>query len=466
MRQMVGAKSLRVCFFSHDAAYGGADLVLLELVRELVEDYGVTCSVVVPRDGPFAEEYAKSGACVITIPYYWWCSSIKLSRDISYMRLHESYKMLLKELYKLQEIDPEIFVSNTLTIPWGAIAAKLFKKPHVWYVHEFGRLGLDLNFYVPFNRMLNIVNESSNLILTCSNAVKSTLFEAQSVTDSETVYCHIDIQNKQYGVATRAFSYPDALKLIILGAITEMKGQKDAVLAVNELIARKHNVELIIMGDGDPAYIYELKKTIRSNKLESNVKIYSAAKNPFPVLNQADVVLVCSNYEGFGRVTLEAFLLKKPVIGSNSAGTSELIRDGFNGLLYERGDHVQLADRIEYFIQQHDKINELGENAYKYAKNVFTKENFGGKVYTLFMSLRDSKNPESALLSEFETMVKSSQKSSRNFLKPELYLFPIGTRRRRFYDFVLIAFNIVAKEGLFSFLTRIKKYSHKLSRQL
>jgi glycosyltransferase involved in cell wall biosynthesis len=47
--------------------------------------------------------------------------------------------------------------------------------------------------------------------------------------------------------------------------------------------------------------------------------------------------------EGFGRVTVEAMKVGRPVVGANGGGTVELIRDGWNGLFYRLGDAVDLA---------------------------------------------------------------------------------------------------------------------------
>jgi hypothetical protein len=154
-------------------------------------------------------------------------------------------------------------------------------------------------------------------------------------------------------------------------------------------------------------YLEDLKEIVRNAKLEQCVRFLDFQENPFPAVNQADIVLVCSRSEAFGRVTLEAMLLRKPVIGVNSGGTTELIREGFNGLLFEPGDYVQLADKIRYLMEHQGKIKEFGENGYEFAKEKFTKEEFSGKVYKLLMNLKGSKNPCSTHLFRFITNLMS-----------------------------------------------------------
>jgi glycosyltransferase involved in cell wall biosynthesis len=450
---------LSVCFFAHAAnPAGGADLLLLELVKELVKDYGVSCTVVVPTRSS-SEKYNEAGAATVLIPYYWWCEFIMPLRNMINMRLFDSYRMLLKNIWKLKEIDPDIIISNTLTIPWGAVAAQLLNKPHVWYITEFGKAGLNLHFYLPFSKVLNIINQSSNLILTCSDAVKHTLFENQTTPDVESIYCYIDLKDAASNTQAQIFARTNTMRLIITGTITEQKGQKDAVLAVNELVKRKYDVELIIMGQASRVYIHELKELIKLKKLEPYVKIFPFTPSPYPLVNQADIVLVCSRNDAFGRVILEASLLKKPVVGANNGGTAELIKDGFNGLLYETGDYTQLADRIEYLIKRQDKIKELGENAYKYAKNTFTKERFGGKVYMLLTKLRNSENPACAALTQFLSGIMKQSSVINLCFKSQLWLFPIGTKRRRYYDLFFMGLSIIPNEGFINFLKRAGRYT-------
>lgn len=147
-----------------------------------------------------------------------------------------------------------------------------------------------------------------------------------------------------------------------------------------------------------PLYLEQLKEMVKSDNLEPYVKFIDFRANPYPVVNQADIVLVCSRMEAFGRVTLEAMLLKKPVIGTNTGGTVEQVTEGFNGLLYTPGDCHQLAEKIGYLIEHREKIKEFGENGYKFVKENFTKEKSGGKLSELLRTLKGAPNPSSAVL--------------------------------------------------------------------
>jgi len=390
-------KSLSVCFFSHLSQLAGAERSLLELTRQLIADYGVVCSVILPGEGPLREKLEDVGASTLVMDYHWWCNSTPLPPEEMMGRLSSSFVNLLNNLRELGKINPDVILTSTLVIPWGAIAASFLGKPHVWSIREFGELDHNLKFHLPFQTALKVIKDSSNLILVNSNAVRNTLFGETSPKNILIIYPHIDIPSTALlEDGNNYFTRMGATRLIIFGAIAESKGHKDAILAVKELVQRKQDVELVAMGYANPIYLEQLKELVKLEALEPYVHFIDFKENPYPVVNKADIVLVCSRNEAFGRVTLEAMLLKKPVIGTNTGGTPELIKEGLNGLLYAPGDYRQLADKIEYLIQNKEKIKEFGENGYKFAKENFTKEKSGGKLAELLQRLKGKANPLSS----------------------------------------------------------------------
>jgi glycosyltransferase involved in cell wall biosynthesis len=146
-------------------------------------------------------------------------------------------------------------------------------------------------------------------------------------------------------------------------------------------------VELLIVGDGDPQYREYLENIATKNHIEQFIKFYGYADNPFPLMQSADVVLVCSKCEAFGRVTVEGMRAGKPIIGTRSGGTQELIRDGFNGLLYTAEDERELAQKIRYICDRPDLAKQMGENGQQWAAEQFTPARYGKEIYLLLKQL-------------------------------------------------------------------------------
>ena len=86
---------------------------------------------------------------------------------------------------------------------------------------------------------------------------------------------------------------------------------------------------------------------------------------------KADVELVCSNREAFGRVTVEAMMAGNPVIGADSGANTELIQDKKNGRIYKNGDAFDLSGKMQWFIEKEEHIEECGKNAFSCSKEQF-----------------------------------------------------------------------------------------------
>jgi FkbM family methyltransferase len=384
-------KSLSVCFFSHSAYLNGAERSLLELATELVKDYGVVCSVILPSDGPLKQRLEEVGVSTHIADYFQWFDSKVLAEEEVNALCTNGVKSILYNIKQtITKINPDIVVTNTMSIPWGAITASFLGKPHVWFIREFGEADHSLKPFMPFNVTLDFVKNLSDLIITNSDATRKALFPDKSSKKVLTVYPYVNIPSiAVHQDGGSYFTGTTSTKLIITGPVKAGKGQTDAVLAVKELVQRGKDVELIIMGHcTTDDYAEHLKTIVREENLEEHVKFVGFEENPYPIVNQSDIVLVCSRKEAFGRVTVEGMLLKKPVIGTNKGGTLELIKDGVNGLLYGPGHYNQLAAKIEYLIDHPDEAKRIAENGYEFAKKTLTKSKFGGKVYKVLRNLK------------------------------------------------------------------------------
>ena len=87
---------------------------------------------------------------------------------------------------------------------------------------------------------------------------------------------------------------------------------------------------------------------IKQLKLEDRVSLEGYRKNPFPYMKKADVFVLSSFEEGFGRVLVEAMSCgTTPVSTDCLYGPSEILEGGEYGYLVPVGDVDQMALGIE-----------------------------------------------------------------------------------------------------------------------
>jgi len=127
----------------------------------------------------------------------------------------------------------------------------------------------------------------------------------------------------------RADSPQFAGKYIITlpGRITRWKGQLDFIQVIAALKAKGLPVHGLIVGEPHPKkleFLEEVKAAIRSAGLENDITLVGHRSDLREVMAVSDVVVSCStDPEAFGRVTLEALSIGKPVAGYDHGGVHE-----------------------------------------------------------------------------------------------------------------------------------------------
>lgn len=391
-------RSLNLLFFSHSAAYGGAEKCLLELVGSLVAKYGLVCTVVLPHQGPLQTMLEDRGASPLFVSYHLWCSVNPPLLEETDAMMIASYENTCEFIPSIEKISPDIILSNTLVIPWGAVAALKLDCPSVWWVHEFGQLDHGLEFFFSFQTVLEVIQEASNHIIANSSAVRIALFKEVEPASCTVAYYNNIIFSKSETTNEEFFNYPDSTKLIITGRVTKAKGQDDAVHAIRRLVQSGFNVELCIVGSTDSTFAHGLINLLRLEKLEDRIHFTGHVDNVRPIIEQADFGLTCSRNEAFGRITVEAMLLGKPVIGTNTGGTPELIDDGITGFLYSPGDVDQLAEKIAFLVEHPEEIREFGERARQIILPKLAERPDDDLIHQICLTLKGSRNPISRQL--------------------------------------------------------------------
>ncbi|MEM4204756.1 MAG: glycosyltransferase family 4 protein [Candidatus Methanomethylicaceae archaeon] len=377
---------MRVCFVGHSGGLGGAEKSLLEVLKWLNAN-GVACYVLLPRSGPTEEALRQLGVVYRVLPYRWWMVEQGTPWWKWLGRRVINLGLLFPICRQLRRWDCDLVVTNTSVVGIGALAARILNLPHVWHLREFGGEAFGLDF-----------DWGERLTFWLMGRLTSTFIANSQVVADEYQRRLPQRPRRVIEVVYQAVSLPQGWKdeeqfwqrgtkgdvrCVIIGALCPRKGQEEAIKAIKELVGRGKRVHLDVVGDGKEAYKRYLTDLVVSGGLSEFVTFWGFQKNPFPYIAAADVVLMCSRYEPFGRVTVEAMKMGKPVIGARSGGTVELIRDGFNGLLYTPGDCIELADKIWYLYEHPEEAQKMGENGKRFAEELCSEDKMEEKMLAL-----------------------------------------------------------------------------------
>lgn len=370
---------MRIGFVCHSGStgLGGAERCTLEVIAAL-QSKGVECFCVSPAAGAFHQELLRRGVPAEIIPYTWWASD-QSSLWSRFKRLARNAVMTFRVARWLRARGCEVVYTSTAVICVGAFAAKLLGLRHVWHIYEFGLEDHELVFDLGRAAALRLMDRLSDVCVAVSQAIVDHYCDGIRPEKLKLVYFAVQ-EPKDARPAADAFT-ASGLKCAMAGRIDKTKGTDDAIRAVAELYRAGVDAQLVIAGRGPEEE--PMKNLCRELGLERRVKFLGLIPDAFAVLKAADVVLTCSRKDALGRVAVEAMYASRPVIGTRSGGTPELIREGFNGYLYEPGDPKDLARRLRTFIDKPGLAAELGANGRRWALERFSEKRLGEDLWAI-----------------------------------------------------------------------------------
>jgi glycosyltransferase involved in cell wall biosynthesis len=170
-----------------------------------------------------------------------------------------------------------------------------------------------------------------------------------------------------------SFKFEKNKKYIIsLGRLIKLKRNKDLIYVLSKL---DYNMELIFIGKGPEKE--NLIKIAKELNLFDRVHFLGWKENPYKYIAKCHVLVVTSESESFGNVIIESMACGTPVISSKCGGPEEIIKDGYNGLLFNIGNINEIVDKIELLNNENIR-NKIIFNAkkeiIKYNKNKIIKK--------------------------------------------------------------------------------------------
>lgn len=177
-------------------------------------------------------------------------------------------------------------------------------------------------------------------------------------------------------------------ELIHVGWFRTSKNHTAIVDAVKFLREKGLTVHVSFYGDGELRE--EIRQKVHRLGLDAAISFMGLSDNIFPHLNESDIFLLPSLYEGSPISIIEAMGTGLPIIASNVGGIPDMIEHGVSGLLIEPTGQA-LADAIEKLLQDYALRKALGENA-RLSANRFSSATMANAYCELYTRLADRKD--------------------------------------------------------------------------
>ena len=327
---------------------GGAESVLLNIVKSTSDIYDWTVIVPVARGDFYKGLDSMKDVAVEVIFTPWWCSGSSYGQHIS----RKTHKKSISRICKLVE-GADVAITNTIANPWLAYCCTIKRKPHIWYVHEFGDIDHGMDFSLGYRESLEFIDQLSGLVITVSESVKKHITKHATKMKVNIIPQSVDIDNLMViesspgkGVKTH---------VLILGSIKPSKGQLVLLNALAMLdVSDAKRIDCRVSGPVvDPSYFRALKEIEFSNGV--SVVFKPEFVNPIVEYLWSDIVVVPSMNEALGRSTIEGLAAGKVVVGADSGATKDLLANG-RGYVFEAGNAKSLAGAIHLFLSENGEF--------------------------------------------------------------------------------------------------------------
>jgi len=360
---------LKILHLIYSEQVAGAEKYLLDLLPGLKEQ-GIECHLICVTPAKDAHKFASL------------CAELN-NKGVSALLLNGTIKNFLSVARSISKylasneikyLHAHLFKSDMLAV----IVKKLFNRKIVLlstkhgyeekycsnYHRYNGRIHYNLYYFISKYLLANIDKQ-----VAVSKAM-SDLYYQLKLTDYRLPFVHhgININALQQADDKTQYRFGNQ-QLLILGRIEEVKGHTYLFNALPEVVKIFPEVKLLIIGNG--AQQPQLQNQAAALGIEKNILFLGFQPNPYPFMENSDMMVSPSLYESFGLVFIEAYAIKLPVIAFDAPAANEIISNNETGLLVPVYDGSKLAEKIIWLLQNPAERKRLADAAYEKYINYF-----------------------------------------------------------------------------------------------
>jgi glycosyltransferase involved in cell wall biosynthesis len=191
--------------------------------------------------------------------------------------------------------------------------------------------------------------------------------ECRSVNLRRIFMVHNGIPLATFSATDRPRTFGTPLRLINVARLyPRQKGQDILIRALGICLNRNIDVRCDFVGnppEGDQTTMEFLKELAATERVSNRIRFLCNRTDVRSLLEDADIFVLPSRYEGFGLALLEAMAVGLPVIAADIDGPAELLADGSNGIKFKVGSAEDLADKIAGLAERPDVATHIARSA-------------------------------------------------------------------------------------------------------
>jgi len=354
---MKNANKKKIVFIIPSLAGGGAEKVLVDLLRHLDRDKYDMHLVL----------FEKAGVHLNSIPSY-----IEIY-DLKKRNRYDFFKIIARLASLFKDIKPDAVLSfmaytNTVTIlakmlSWLDFTLNI--SVHNSLFENLSSTRLRKIKTVLFSMLFN----HAKFIVVPSQGIKLHLIERFNAKEKlvKVINNPLDINTIKKMSSKNTYKTLSGKHILAIGRLTKQKNFP-LLLKTYALISKDIEEKLVILGEGgDKDKLKELAKDLG---IQEKVLFLGFQNNPYKFMKNASIFVLSSSWESFAIVLVEAMACGTPVISTDCpSGPGEIIISGKNGLLVPPGDEKALANAMATLLRDENLRNKFSEEGRKRAED-------------------------------------------------------------------------------------------------
>lgn len=340
---------MRVLLITVRSDFGGGPRHVDQLLESLSN--GIDIYMAYPQEGkPYGVKWKKE-------------ERIKGYCEIPYRKFSIHDFLRLRNFIKRNRIDVIHSHGNG-----AGIYSRLLKLtcPYIKVVHTFhgisdvysSKIKLYISYFIG-----RILSPLADTYIAVSNGEKKMAIERHFSKDRNTKVIYNGIAERDCEKSKRQTG---TIEIVTLSRFDYQKNMQ----AMFRIAERVKNLPVHFTWVGDGEEREELEKKVQEENL--NIKFTGFSNRPMDYLKQADWYISTSRFEGLPYALIEAASVGLPIIASNVKGNNEVVKDGYNGFLFEfENEAIEL---ISHIVNGNIDYNTLSRNAICYYQENFTLE--------------------------------------------------------------------------------------------
>lgn len=354
----------KIVFGITSLGLGGAERVLVDLTNELSKnsEYDITIFTIYGQGELEKQVLPNIKIKSIYKESYNQLSKLKQKLIIPLLILigkNSIYKKYIKNKY-----DTEIaFLEGPITRIFSC--GKETQKKIAWVHNDISKVfGTGIKSKIKRKIDEKLYNKFGKLIFVSKNnleSFKETYPENKS--EKQVIYNYIDsklVLEKAEEPVEIEFN-EQQINLLTVARLVPQKALDRLVMVHARLIKENINHKLYIIGDGPEKE--KLKEIIKDNNCEKTTIMLGARENPYPYMKKADFICLLSNYEGYPMTLVEAKILNKYILITDTAAR-EVVEDYAKREIFENQEEAiyEGLKNILTKTKEEKKLNEQYNN--------------------------------------------------------------------------------------------------------